>query len=173
LKFRTTDGQGVVNFGRSMNAPSISVGLLIVLFVILLLRWMRRLKPQLGGLQSQRMCPSCGLITSRLKARCFHQRDHGMQNIKFLVRVNRGDRASAYVQRVDPTPIHMTTNRKLALGRGRLTAEDAAKYCQNNKVITTVTRRLADANGLMIWLERSEGSPRGQAAWAENRSNET
>jgi len=56
--------------GRSMNAPSILVGLLIVLFVILLLRWMRRLKPQLAGLQSLRMCPSCGLITSRLKARC-------------------------------------------------------------------------------------------------------
>jgi len=35
-----------------------------------------------------------------------------MQNIKFLVRVKRGDRASAYVQRVDPTPIRMTTNRK-------------------------------------------------------------
>jgi hypothetical protein len=34
-----------------MNAPSIFVGLLIVLFVILLLRWMRRLKPQLAGLQ--------------------------------------------------------------------------------------------------------------------------
>ena len=56
--------------GRSMNAPSIFIGLLIVLFVILLLRWMRRLKPQLAGFQSQRMCPSCGLITSRLKARC-------------------------------------------------------------------------------------------------------
>jgi hypothetical protein len=53
-----------------MNAPSIFIGLLIVLFIILLLRWMRRLKPQLAGFQSQRMCPSCGLITSRLKARC-------------------------------------------------------------------------------------------------------
>ena len=56
--------------GRSMNAPSIFIGLLIVLFIILLLRWMRRLKPQLAGFQSQRMCPSCGLITSRLKASC-------------------------------------------------------------------------------------------------------
>ena len=53
-----------------MNAPSIFIGLLIVLFMILLLRWMRRLKPQLAGFQSQRMCPSCGLITSRLKASC-------------------------------------------------------------------------------------------------------
>jgi hypothetical protein len=53
-----------------MNAASIFLGLLIVLFIILLLRWMRRLKPQLAGFQSQRMCLSCGLITSRLKARC-------------------------------------------------------------------------------------------------------
>ena len=53
-----------------MNATSIFIGLLIVLFMILLLRWMRRLKPQLAGSQSQRMCPSCGLITSRLKASC-------------------------------------------------------------------------------------------------------
>ena len=53
-----------------MNATSIVFGLLIVLFTILLLHWMRRLKPQLAGFQSQRMCPSCGLITSRLKASC-------------------------------------------------------------------------------------------------------
>ncbi len=53
-----------------MNATGISFALLVVLSTILLLRWMRRLKPQLAGLQSQRMCPSCGLITSRLKARC-------------------------------------------------------------------------------------------------------
>ena len=53
-----------------------------------------------------------------------------MQNIKFLVKVNRGARAPAYVQRVDPTPIHMTTNPKLALVMGKLTAEDAAKSLQ-------------------------------------------
>lgn len=53
-----------------MNATSIFLGLLIVLFMILLFRWMHRLKPQLAGVQSQRMCPSCGLITSRLKASC-------------------------------------------------------------------------------------------------------
>ncbi len=53
-----------------MNATSIFIGLLIVLFMILLLRWKRRLKPQLAGFQSQRMCPSCGLITSRFKANC-------------------------------------------------------------------------------------------------------
>jgi predicted amidophosphoribosyltransferase len=53
-----------------MNAPSIFVGLLIVLFIILLLRWMRRLKAEIAGFQSQRMCPSCGLITPRLKTNC-------------------------------------------------------------------------------------------------------
>lgn len=51
-----------------MSATSISFGLLIVLFTILLLRW--KLKPQIAGFQSQRMCPSCGLITSRMKACC-------------------------------------------------------------------------------------------------------
>jgi hypothetical protein len=53
-----------------MNAASIFFGLLIVLFTILLLRRMLKLKPQAARLGSQRMCPSCGLITSRLKANC-------------------------------------------------------------------------------------------------------
>jgi hypothetical protein len=51
-----------------MNAISISFGLLIVLFTILLLG-MRKLIPQITRVRSQRMCPACGLITS-LKARC-------------------------------------------------------------------------------------------------------
>lgn len=51
-----------------MNATSIFFGLLIVLFMIL--RWTRKVKPQISGAQSQRMCPNCGLITSRLKASC-------------------------------------------------------------------------------------------------------
>jgi len=50
-----------------------------------------------------------------------------MQNIKFLVKVNPGARAPENVQRVDPTPIHMTTNRKLALVMGKFMAEDAIK----------------------------------------------
>lgn len=53
-----------------MSVTSISLGLLIVLFTILLLTWMRKLKPQTIGFRSQRMCPSCGLITSRLNPRC-------------------------------------------------------------------------------------------------------
>ena len=54
-----------------MNATSMFVGLLIALFAILLLRRSRDVKPQIAaGYGTQRMCPSCGLITSRLKARC-------------------------------------------------------------------------------------------------------
>ena len=58
-----------------------------------------------------------------------------MKNIKFVVRVNRGSRAPEYVQRVDPTPIHMTTNRKLALVMGKYTAEDAIKSLQNSHCV--------------------------------------
>ena len=59
-----------------------------------------------------------------------------MKNIKFVVKVNRGrTRAPEYVQRVDPTPIHMTTNRKLALIMGKLTAEDAVKSLQTSQYI--------------------------------------
>jgi hypothetical protein len=53
-----------------MSATSISLGLLIVLFMILLIHRRHKLNPQITGFRSQRMCPSCGLITSRLKARC-------------------------------------------------------------------------------------------------------
>jgi len=53
-----------------MSATSVFFGLLLVLFTMLLLSGMRKLKPQIAGFGSQRMCPSCGLITSRLKARC-------------------------------------------------------------------------------------------------------
>jgi hypothetical protein len=59
-----------------------------------------------------------------------------MQNIKFLVKVKRGGiRAPEYVQRVDPAPSHMTTNRKLALLMGKYTAEDAIKSLQNSQCI--------------------------------------
>jgi len=59
-----------------------------------------------------------------------------MTNIKFVVKVNRGGtRAPQYVQRVDPTPIHMTTDRKLALLMRRFAAEDAIKSLQNSHCI--------------------------------------
>ena len=53
-----------------MSIASISLAPLIVLFVVVLLLWMRKLKPQVADHGSQRMCPNCGLITSRLKANC-------------------------------------------------------------------------------------------------------
>jgi len=53
-----------------MNVISISFGLLVALFAILLLYKIHKVKPQVAGYGSQRMCPSCGLITSRLKACC-------------------------------------------------------------------------------------------------------
>lgn len=56
-----------------------------------------------------------------------------MKNIKFVVRVSRGAvRAPAYVERTDRTPVQMTTNRKLALLMGKLTAEDAVKSIQKS-----------------------------------------
>lgn len=53
-----------------MNATAIAFGLLAVLLAILSLYKIRKLKPGVARLGSQRMCPSCGLITSRLKERC-------------------------------------------------------------------------------------------------------
>jgi hypothetical protein len=53
-----------------MNATSIFIGLLFALFMIVLLHRMRQLKPRIAGYGTQRMCPSCGLITSRLRACC-------------------------------------------------------------------------------------------------------
>jgi hypothetical protein len=59
-----------------------------------------------------------------------------MNHIKFVVKVNRGGtRAAEYVQRIDPSPIHMTTNRKLALVMGKFTAEDAIKSLQNSRCV--------------------------------------
>jgi hypothetical protein len=59
-----------------------------------------------------------------------------MKKIKFVVKVNRaGNRPPQYIQRVDSTPIHMTTNRKLALLMGKFMAEDAIKSLQNSRCI--------------------------------------
>jgi hypothetical protein len=59
-----------------------------------------------------------------------------MTTIKFVVKVNHGaTRAPSYVQRIDRTPVQMTSNRKLALKMGRFTAEDAAKSLQNSRCI--------------------------------------
>jgi hypothetical protein len=57
-----------------------------------------------------------------------------MTTTKFLVKVNRGAfQVTRYVQRLDRAPIVMTTNPKLALLMGRLTAEDAVNAIQNSR----------------------------------------
>ena len=57
-----------------------------------------------------------------------------MKNIKFVVRVSGvGAHVATYVQRIDQTPLQMTTQRKLALVMGRFTAEDAVKSIQNSR----------------------------------------
>ncbi len=62
-----TDNEG---FSKVMSALSISIGLMIVLFAILLFYRTHRPKAHIAMFGSQRMCPACGLITSRLKAYC-------------------------------------------------------------------------------------------------------
>jgi hypothetical protein len=51
-------------------AIAISLSLLLAVVVALLLYRTHRLRPQMAGYASQRMCPSCGLITPRSKAAC-------------------------------------------------------------------------------------------------------
>jgi hypothetical protein len=59
-----------------------------------------------------------------------------MNNIKFVVKVNRtGTRSASYVQRMDRAPIQMTSNPKLALLMGKFAAEDAIKSMQNSRCI--------------------------------------
>jgi hypothetical protein len=53
-----------------LNSTSISFGLLVALLAIPLLRKIHKPKPPIAEYGSQRMCPSCGLITSRSKAYC-------------------------------------------------------------------------------------------------------
>jgi hypothetical protein len=57
-----------------------------------------------------------------------------MTNSKFVVKVSRrGLQTTQYVQRLDRTPILMTTDRNLALLMGKLTAEDAVNALQNSR----------------------------------------
>jgi hypothetical protein len=53
-----------------MTSTSICFGLLVALLAIPFLHKIRNPKPRVAEYGSQRMCPSCGLITSRLKAYC-------------------------------------------------------------------------------------------------------
>ena len=56
-----------------------------------------------------------------------------MKSTKFVVKVNRGNVKTEYVQRIDRTPIEMTPNRKLALVMGKFAAEDAMKAIQTSR----------------------------------------
>ena len=59
-----------------------------------------------------------------------------MKTTKFVVRLNRGgNRAPAFVQRIDRSPIRTTTNRKLAMVMGRFAAEDTIKSLQDSRRI--------------------------------------
>lgn len=53
-----------------MSTISTHVGLLIALLTILALHPRRKVKPPTAAYGSQRMCPGCGLIKSRLEACC-------------------------------------------------------------------------------------------------------
>ena len=57
-----------------------------------------------------------------------------MKTTKFLVKVVRvGAHQTQYVQRVSQTSVETTSDRKLALMMGKLTAEDAMKAIQNTR----------------------------------------
>ena len=58
-----------------------------------------------------------------------------MKNTRFVVKVSRGSLAPAFVQRIDRTPIQMTTNRKEALLMGKFTAEDAINSLKTSKCV--------------------------------------
>jgi hypothetical protein len=56
-----------------------------------------------------------------------------MKIIKFVVKTNRVGTSTEYVQRIDRTPIQTTSNRKLALIMGRLTAEEVIRSIQTSR----------------------------------------
>jgi ABC-type spermidine/putrescine transport system permease subunit II len=53
-----------------MNLIGICVSVVAVVVAVLLFYRMRRLRPEMAGYASQRMCPACGLITPRAKTAC-------------------------------------------------------------------------------------------------------
>ena len=62
-----------------------------------------------------------------------------MTNTMFVVRVSHGaTRPAAYVQRFDRMPPQTTTNRKLALVMGKLTAEEVAKAMENSRCVPEI-----------------------------------
>jgi hypothetical protein len=53
-----------------MSVIGISLSVLVLLLAVVMVYRMRRLKPQMAGYASQRMCPACGLITPRANLAC-------------------------------------------------------------------------------------------------------
>ncbi len=79
-----------------------------------------------------------------------------MNNTKFVVKVNRGGiLATQYVRRLDHTPIVMTTDRKLALLMGKLTAEDAITAIQNSRCTAELVSVLVRPGGVRPGLTRA------------------
>ena len=76
----------------------------------------------------------CAALFAELNRRILKAAKKTMKTTKFVVKVNRGGTLKPeYVQRIDPTPIQMTSSRKLALVMGRLTAEDAVKSIETSR----------------------------------------
>ena len=58
-----------------------------------------------------------------------------MKNTKFVVKVNRGGTLKPeYVQRIDRTPIQMTSDRKLALLMGKVNGRGCCQIDRNDPV---------------------------------------
>jgi hypothetical protein len=95
-----------------------------------------------------------------------------MNHINFVVKAHRGGTcAPEYVERIDLTPIQMTTNRKLALLMGRFTAEDAVKSIQTNPHNGRVTFKciVCEQTVTTLNFNCTSGNRRTQAAAAINR----
>jgi hypothetical protein len=53
-----------------MGAIGICAGVLALVFAMVMVYKLWRVRPQMAGYASQRMCPACGLITPRAQAAC-------------------------------------------------------------------------------------------------------
>jgi hypothetical protein len=68
----------------------------------------------------------------RVKKGTYNEIMKSLAITKFVVKVTRGGKRTAqYVQRADTSPVQMTTDRKLALIMGKLTAQDAVESLQH------------------------------------------
>ena len=105
-----------------------------------------------GTLHGMRQASYGGVFDFKeVKRRFACLRMKNMKNIKFVVKVNRrGTRAPEYVQRVDSTPVQMTTNRKLALLMGRFTAEDTVKSLEGSRGTPELVSVQIGTEGLQI-----------------------